>query len=573
MKVDYYMTGLLIPIIGYEVYHPENKSQLDLNYCKDDTIKLNIPVSINEDSLYKYDPYSDYYNDECSIYTTDNGTDILLNDRQNEYITNNYSLCENNCSFIGYEKNTKKALCECKKKSKIVYISEIVKEETILSNDFNTSNSTSNIDSMKCVDTLFSKDGLLTNIGSYLLLSTFLFYTASVIIYYKCGHQIIQNYIQDFTREKGLYKGKINIYENNHRKSRRKESSRTINIISKNKSVKMIDNKRKSCKILNKFDNNKKRKKRNTKVSNPSKKNLIKTNFGHLSKKDSDNSGQMSGSKLQIKSADLMLKLVKKKKKSIIKDFTKKDKKEKKEKKEKTVNIKIDDSQIEQYKDCELNYFNFENSKKFDKRSFMKYYLSLLFAKHIVLFSFYPTNDYNIRIIKMSIFFLSLDIFFVANTFFFNNSTIHQIYEDGGEYNFSFFIDQIIYSFIISYVAITLIRYFSLSERILMGIKFEENTKIIPLKIIEGKKFLNGTYITFYVFSFVFILFFWFYLSSFCAVFQNSQIFILINSFIDFSIAALFPIIYNLLPCLLRKMALKNKNEFIFKTSKVLQII
>ena len=80
-KVDYYMPGILIPVIGYEVYHPLNKSQLDLTYCKDTFIKLNIPVSINEDKVFIHDPNSDYYNDECYTYTTDNGTDILINDR------------------------------------------------------------------------------------------------------------------------------------------------------------------------------------------------------------------------------------------------------------------------------------------------------------------------------------------------------------------------------------------------------------------------------------------------------------------------------------------------------------
>ena len=548
LKVDYYMDGLLIPVIGYEVYHPENKSQLDLNYCKDDTIKLNIPVSINEEKEYKHDPKSDYYNDECSAYTTDNGTDILLNDRQNEYITNNYSLCEENCTYSGYEKNTKKAVCECETKPKIMYISEIIREENILSNNFNTSNSTSNIASMKCVDTLFSKDGLLKNIGSYLLLFTFLFYAISVFIYYKCGYQMIQDNIQDITKEKGLNCSQLNLFTNNNRRSKHKQSIRTVN-----------------NKIVNKRD----KKKKKSKINNPVKKNFKNTNHNRLNK-EKDNSSHMSGSKLQIKSIDIMLKLEKKKKKSSLKGLKKLDKNDKKEKK---VKVKIDNIKKDQLKDCELNYFNLEKSLKIDKRPFVKYYLSLLFAKHIILFSFYPTNDYNIRIIKMSLFFLSFDIIFAVNTFFFNNSTIHQIYEDGGTYNFSYFIDQIIYSFIISYTTIIFIRYFSLSERILMDLKYEAKTKLIPIKSMEAKKCLNIKYISFYVFCFIIIGFFWFYLSSFCAVFQNSQIYIFLNAFIDFIIICFFPLLYNLLPCILRNMALKNSNKYLFKISKVLQII
>ena len=39
---------------------------------------MNIPVSIDENNLFKYDPNSAYYRDNCYAYTTENGTDIIL---------------------------------------------------------------------------------------------------------------------------------------------------------------------------------------------------------------------------------------------------------------------------------------------------------------------------------------------------------------------------------------------------------------------------------------------------------------------------------------------------------------
>ena len=197
-KIDYYIPGLLIPVIGYEIYHPIDKYQLDLNYCKDILFKLKIPVSIDENNLFKYDPNNEYYTDECYPYTTENGTDILINDRQNEYIDNNLSLCENNCSYNGYDKNTKKVLCICETKHKIDLISEIMSNEFILSNNFSiTDNTSSNIITMKCTKTLFSKDGLIINIGSYLLLFSFVFLIISVNLFYKCGYQLIENSIEE----------------------------------------------------------------------------------------------------------------------------------------------------------------------------------------------------------------------------------------------------------------------------------------------------------------------------------------------------------------------------------------
>ena len=97
-KIDYFSPDSLIPIIGYEIYHPLNKSKLNLSYCEDILIKLNIPVSIDETKLFKYDPNSEFYTDNCFSYTTDNGTDIILDDRKDEFTNNNLSLCQNNCN-------------------------------------------------------------------------------------------------------------------------------------------------------------------------------------------------------------------------------------------------------------------------------------------------------------------------------------------------------------------------------------------------------------------------------------------------------------------------------------------
>jgi hypothetical protein len=53
LKIDYYQPGSLVPIIGYEVYHPLNKSKLDLNYCKDANVNFNIPVSIKYYDIWR----------------------------------------------------------------------------------------------------------------------------------------------------------------------------------------------------------------------------------------------------------------------------------------------------------------------------------------------------------------------------------------------------------------------------------------------------------------------------------------------------------------------------------------
>ena len=135
-KIDYYQPGSLIPIIGYELFHPRTKERLNLSYCKEEIINFNIPVSIDENNVFKYDPNNEYYKDECYPYTTENDTDIIINDRQKEFNDNNLSLCENNCTYNGYDNNTKKAKCECKVKSKLLLMSELINQTNLLTYNF-----------------------------------------------------------------------------------------------------------------------------------------------------------------------------------------------------------------------------------------------------------------------------------------------------------------------------------------------------------------------------------------------------------------------------------------------------
>ena len=83
---------------------------------------------------------------------------------------------------------------------------------------------------MKCVDTLFSKDGLITNIGSYLLLFTFAFFAISIYIFYKCGYHIIENNIEEVLNLKKKSKNinELDIYSKKFKKSNNKKKKKSI---------------------------------------------------------------------------------------------------------------------------------------------------------------------------------------------------------------------------------------------------------------------------------------------------------------------------------------------------------
>ena len=94
-------------------------------------------MSIDENELFKYNPKSEFYNDICSTYTTDYKTDITLNDRQNEFINKNMTLCENDCYYSSYDYTLKKVESKCDVKYRIKELYEIKIDKDKLKSNLN----------------------------------------------------------------------------------------------------------------------------------------------------------------------------------------------------------------------------------------------------------------------------------------------------------------------------------------------------------------------------------------------------------------------------------------------------
>ena len=531
-KIDYYVTGLLIPIIGYEIFHPITKVKLNLSYCEESTINYTIPVEINENKLFQYDPNSEYYNDECNSYTTEKGTDILINDRKNEFINNNMSLCENLCQYIGYEKTNKKAICKCGIKYKEFILSEMYNETNLLANNFSNENSYSNLGSLACYKTLFTKDGIYNNIGSYIIIFILIFFLICSFIFIKCGREIFNNLIFNVLESK---KENSDIHRN---RKRHRTMSTKKKIISNPKIKKKISSKT-AGNILNK-----ERKKKDKK----------KTDIIPYKRKESSTS-----SFIKFNNSPNMIKAKRKKSKNMTK-----------------ISIFKKNKELIKFIDYEINSFSYKEALINDKRTFFEYYKSLAKTKHPIIFSFLYINDFNILLIKICLFILSFTIHYAFNRLFFTNNVIHKIYEEGGKYNLSYTIRNIILSFFISYYINILLRYIFLTEKSLLELK-NQKTEIKANKLVTKiKRIFLIKYICFFIISQIFLILLWYYISTFGAVYQNSQIYLLINSIISFSISLVYPFIFNLIPCCFRIYSLrdkKKKKEFIYKISKIIQIL
>ena len=548
-KIDIYEEGLLMPIVEYEIYNQENFTELDLNICKDETIQISVPVSINEDNLDIYDPKSNFYNDICYPYTSENGTDIVLNDRITEFIDKNLTLCENNCTFIRYNSELKQALCECNTKIKINIISDLkINKEKLLEYFLNIKNFI-NLEIIKCYKLLLTKKGMEKNIGSYVILSTMAIYIITLFIFAFKGYKSLISLIDEIIKTKRINKEKNQI---------------------KSKKIKVTDkHKLKTAKTINKnnskislFNNNKKYMRKGKK--NKTEKVIYAP---PLKKSITINKAFNSADKSLFKLKKSHFNSITKRPNKLFNDVSLFHKNSNK--------IKKDNQVIYNLNDYEYNSLSYKDALKYDKRTYWEYYSSLIKTKQTLIFSFCICQDYNSSIIKIFLFFFFFDSYFTVNALFYSDSTIHEIYKNSQTYNILFHLPQIIYSTIISSTISIVIRPLSLTEKSILEIKYLKSSQIL-IQVKNIIKCLKIKLISFFILSFIFILIFWFYLSCFCAVYRNTQYYLIKDTLISFTLSLLYPFGFNLLPGLLRITSLKDSKkdrECLFKISKIISIL
>ena len=138
---------------------------------------------------------------------------------------------------------------------------------------------------------------------------------------------------------------------------------------------------------------------------------------------------------------------------------------------------------------------------------------------------------------------------------------IHYLYIKKGKYNILHFIPYTLISFVVSHFFTIIIKYIFLSQRIIKNFKmlrkYSEARDIyysIPRTIIRK-------YICFFIVIIIFNIIFWYFVSIFGAVFQNSQIALLKNTLFSFGFSFIYPFLIYLLPSFIRIHSLSNKEK------------
>ena len=682
--------------VEYSIYDLNGK-KLDLNSCSNINIIIELPLNFSNGNIdrnktqslanYNYDIFNandSFYNDFCSIYKTEYGSDVTINQRKYIYYQNT-SLCEENCNYVGMNFKNLTINCSCEIKTTVNYNSSMFLKNNV-KNSFYKFFKYANLRVFKCYKVVFDFKNFFNNYGQIFITLCIIgqcillgFYIKSGIgdisnkistiiqtknttliktikdlnlklndnslsyrkdkkiilsnpplkkkfkdknIYHKNNHinnkKSHNNLHLDFNKlcvlkyfknvhsnsvginKKKIFFAKPMVYNNNfisyinysNENSNKNNFSNSVSNflkyendtnISNPNNVKTNNEKKNIEKLLIEKNNIKKNKKgdktsrtvnspffNNINFDNEKNKvskspNIINNNLNNSFNNNSNNSSNIKKEKkIKIKTSFEMNKS----------NFKNKNLNKTEIKKRLIFNEKkINSSNLPEipisYTKEEIDMMGYKMALKYDKMSFLSYYWLLLKYAQLIIFTFYTHTDYNLKLIKYSLFIFGFNLYLIINAFFFDEGSFKYIYKNKGKYDFFYSLPKSIFSSICCSIINYLLHRLSLSQRLVEKIKMKNSYQ--SEKIIEKmKKRLRIKLTIFYIVLFFFMILFWYYISTFCGIYRNTQLKLFKVTLITFLITMIFPFIFCMLTALTRKIALKKKSRTLFKISKFL---
>ena len=516
--------------VHIDVYNPNTRDKLNLSLCEEIPINIYLPMelSIGTKQLYDkmkksgYDLFNindPFYQDVCTPFDSPNGTDMLLTDRIDYIYYNEDTKCQSNCLYTQYTMESKYISCSCS-------INEEVNNEHKKSDKFNPKKiyesfyevlKYSNYDIIKCYKIILNIKVITINLGSLIVILYFICYLICLFIF--------------------IFRGIIPIKLRNNLYKEQKN----FNLYIKFNINKLLYPPIKK-KPNPKFNFKKGIQNRNKIIFN---KNIIQLNINRNSNFDYiKNINSYSSSSFNAVGKLPYEKYNAPKINGTIKSNNRLDEKK---------------SKIE-YSDYELNELEYERAIKLDKRTLCQLYCAILKREHLIIFTFFNCDDYNLLSVKVSrcIFLMVGDM--ALNVFFFSDDSMHKLFLTYGKYDFIQQIPQITYSTIISQIIEVFLCYLSLTDTYIYLLKknlVKKNIRSIKSII----KYIRIKLVMYFIFLFIFFSIYWYIISVFCGVYRNTQIAFIKDSIISFTIGLIYPFVLYFISACLRICSLRSSKK------------
>ena len=564
--------------VEYSIYI-QNKTKLDLSYCKNIQIKINYDIKkdylLNKSMIEYYSKlgidifYKDdvFFNDICYPYSIFD-SDMVLKDRVTD-IFQNYSLCDNDCKYDEFNIEEMSIQCSCSIKLEInTEISEpsfsSIIESAFLSSNFGV---------IKCYALVFKFSDKFKNMG-FLLFSFFIIcHIICLILYFIYGIKYLIIFIYK-EMQKNNYIARL------HHPRKRKISKDLLvrsdnfsytNFNMVNNSTALINTKKEELnKIIRKHKSNKTVFKNNIKLKDP----IFIFNYKckkHLTSKKNP--------KFQ---------------EEIIYNQKKHEKKNKvKLNKEKSfpgyyILIQINANNSEQNKPPKSKYildnYNYNEAIKYDDRDFWRIYYICLLSKENILNTFFFKSPLEPQNLRISLFIFNYSCEFAFNALFYLNKNISDKYHyDGNNLYYFILINNItitIFSTVFNFVLVKCLNILINSKTEIENV-FRNEEKImrknkkycvISMKkknilnyILKEIKYLKKKIIVYILIQSLLMLFFFYYVVAFCEVYKETQKSWLYDSFISFVFSIPMELLESFLISILYTISIKYRFKTIYK--------
>lgn len=534
--------------LDYKIFDSTG-AEINMDICKGTTVNIEYPLNITDKDYYQlahqlytkgydiFDPKDPFYNDFCTPYYTDDGKDVILIDRRENYFKN-ISLCEEGCSYTSVDFKTAKVKCSCEPKSSFLdTINDNIPEDSFL-NDV----SISNLIVVRCYNLVFNWAYAKKNLGNWILISLFVFQFFFLIIFVLVGLKQIYAYLNQYTP--------VGINRLDFCKPNPKIKSKLQrNNIIVSEDVNEVYEKGSPDDLL-RFKG-----KSDGSASQPPALWLNDQNYLTKSKETSVTSERV----------DLKIKKYKNEySRTSTQKFSLSNKTEPTAKEKE-----------EEFEDDELDELVYEDALQYDKRNCCVILWRIMKAKLVVLSICSEDSVFEPLSVKLTAFTLNLGFYFALNCALYSDSYISERFKTTEATDFFYIIkNEIEKSIYVSLAcsAINLLIDYILSgkKRFMTLIKTKQYT---PDYLPESRKVLSSFKKKLFWFYFITIIlfgFFWYYVSAFCAVYQASQKSWLESSIISFVFCIILETFYSVIIFLLRMIGLKCHISCVYTLSKYL---
>lgn len=579
------------PETTYAFFHPVTGINLNASeICKDSKIKMEENIlSIVDDNktilffagqnVNIFNISNEFYTDRCFYFESWNNKDVVLKDRIN-YVYPNVTLCDNDCKNIGINLTSLTAICECSFRdlldisnlendwfSNNILVSEVI-------NQIHGLITLLNLEVMRCYKTIFDLKYMSKCTGGYIILFILICAIICNVIYSNYSIKETLGFLFKVSRLYLQFIEAKNIKNLNNNR-------RTIKAPPKKKKVKLKTDifKRKTQKIL-KINSDKFKGRKTTKNVNINI-NMAEFNFNS------------TGKKIKKLGKSILNKIKKKKKKSqILKDenslrnvaVTKsyRDKSLFLEKTKSTLfELKngLNSFNIEEYLANTYEEMDYDDAIFEEKRGFWKYFIERIKSKHILINSFFIVDHIQPKSIKILLFLMQIDLYFLINAMLFNEDYISEIFNSDEEETFFSFVPRSINRYIYTTFVGTILNYFIkcffIKEKkfIRILIRSETNSVALNNELFIFTEKLKKFYLIFVICCMIIIIFSLYYISCFNNIYQYSKREWIISSFAFILVTQILYVCATFLETIFRYLSFKFESDKIYKFSLLFSLV